>query len=535
MSPVHVAPCTPSQADEARALLAESQPALAKPMAPPVRLFVAHAAGDPSRLLGAAALWPVPQRGGVWGFRVHCHVAPASRLQGIGLALVARLADEAARWGVPRLLSWEALPDGPAAAFLQAAGWRVAFALHHFLADTATALPRCTRVVDRLRRLGHVPPGFALLPLHEVPREPVLALHCQEFHAVPAAASALLDSSLADPLIRDLSVALWDGQHLAGYLLASRGAELPEVSFWASAPEHRSGWAAALLLHRFVERLVAAGESQARYHCNEQARAPMNFARRTGAALERLTQGWCWGVAAARAGATPAEAPLLVPAASVGRSLHLSLPGLDVERARAHCNQGRLPHLASLFADDGVLVAGPASPKAWQAGRAARAVGGPPPASGLDMPVGSAWVRADFDDPQQLAPDFWALDPLAVRPVSELPLAREARMAPHQVSASAVEALTAPLRQPLPPPLRARSAWLLAHWAGIQNLGVHWAGLQDWVLLELHFDGLPEWLAEAGPDAAPGELAWWAYFDLMLGRYRQLLGATVCLRVIVTP
>ena len=363
-----------------------------------------------------------------------------------------QLAGEAACWGVPRLLTWEALPGGPATAFLQAVGWRVAFALHHFLADTSTALPPCARVVDRLRRLGHVPPGFALLPLHEVPRAPVLALHCQEFHAVPAAASALFDSSLTDPLIRDLSVALWDGQRLAGYLMASRGAELPEVSFWASAPEHRSGWAAALLLHRFVERLAAAGQSQARYYCNEEARAPMNFARRTGAPLERITQGWCFDVPAVLERAT--RPPMATTPAS--RSVHLSLAGLHLERAQALCSQGRLPHLAHLFADGKVDVAGPTSAarQAWRSGHAARAVGGPPPEAGLAMSAGSAWVREDFDDLQQLAPEFWALDPDAVRPADELPLVREARTAPHQVAAVAVGALTAALPQPLSPALR---------------------------------------------------------------------------------
>jgi GNAT superfamily N-acetyltransferase len=529
---VDVAPAVPSQAAEALALLAESQPAFAKSIAPPVRLFVASAAGEPARLLGAAALWPVPQRGGVWGFRVHCHVALASRRQGIGRALIAQLADEAARWGVPRLLTWEALPDGPATAFLQAAGWRGAFALHHFLADTATALPQCARVVDRLRRLGHVPHRFALLPLHEVPRAPMLALHCQEFHAVPAAASAVFDSSLADPLIRDLSVALWDGQHLAGYLLASRGLALPEVNFWASAPEHRSGWAAALLLHGFVERLADAGKSQARYHCNEQARAPMNFARRTGAQLERITQGWCFDVAALRSSVTPATTRL-----AESRRVHLSLAGLNLERALALCGQGQLPHLSRLIADGGVAVAAPASAarQAWRSGHAARAVGGQPPESDVAMPAGSAWVRADFDDLQHLAPEFWALDPEAVRPAYELPLAREARTAPHHVAAVAVDALTAALPQPLSPALRAHSARLLAHWASIHNLGVHWAGLPDWALLDLHFDGLPQWLAETGLDAALGEPAWWSCFDLMLGRYRQLLGPAVSLRVFAPP
>lgn len=50
-------------------------------------------------------------------------------------------------------------------------------------------------------------------------------------------------------------------------------------------------------------------------------------------------------------------------------------------------------------------------------------------------------------------------------------------------------------------------------------------------MLELHFDGLPQWLDEVGFDAALGEPAWWACFDFMLGRYRQLLGPAFSLRV----
>ena len=75
-----IAPAQARQTAQVLALLSEGLPALASPMDPPVRLFVAHAPGQPELLMGAAALWPVPQSGGVWGFRVHCQVLPACRL-----------------------------------------------------------------------------------------------------------------------------------------------------------------------------------------------------------------------------------------------------------------------------------------------------------------------------------------------------------------------------------------------------------------------------------------------------------------------
>ena len=132
-----IAPAQARQTAQVLALLSEGLPALASPMDPPVRLFVAHAPGQPELLMGAAALWPVPQSGGVWGFRVHCQVLPACRLQGIGRALVHALGAEAARWGVPQLLTWGTLPDGPVSDFTRAVGGQEAFALHHFLTDQA--------------------------------------------------------------------------------------------------------------------------------------------------------------------------------------------------------------------------------------------------------------------------------------------------------------------------------------------------------------------------------------------------------------
>lgn len=521
MSAFTVAPAAAARTAEVLALLAQGLPALAQPLAPAPRLFAALDEHEPGQLMGAAALWTLPQRGGVWGFKVHVQVQSGHGGQGLGRALVAAAAQEAVRWGVPRLITWDTLMDGPASAFVQALGARVAYTLHHYLPDKATALPRCAQVVRRLHRLGHVPPGFGLRPLHELPREPVLALHCAEFHARPAAAAELFDTRLADPEIRDLSVGLWDGRQLAGYLLAGRAGGLPEVEFWASAPGHRSGWAAALLVHAFVERGIAAGGSQARYHCNTTARAPMNFARRTGTVLERVTQGWCL--------ALPAEAPPSHPMPATGadeREVVLALPGLSLPDLRAACRQGQLPELAQLLVQGRVQAEGPLP---WRDGQAVHGVGWPA-AQAPRLTPGGVWVADSFDDLALIAPDFWALDPASVQPDAARALARAARMPPAEVHPAQLDAVLAPLEPAAQDRLSPVSAWLLARWASRHNLGVHWAAQSTPGLVAVRFDGLPEWLAAARLDPAdrPAALAGWlSFFDLLLGRYRRLVGELV--------
>ena len=524
MTPFTVAPASPAQVQAARVLLAEGQPGLAVPLQPEPRWFVAARPGEPAALLGAAALWPVPQRDSEWGFRAQVQVQAACRRQGIGRALVAAISQETARWGVPRLLSWEPVDDGPVGAFLGAVGGRVSYTLHHFLPDKVTALPRCERLVERLHRSGHVPPGFALVPVDAVPREALLALHCAEFHAGAPAAARLIDAHLADPALHHLSVALWDGEHLAGYLLAGPGRDVPEVSYWATAPEHRSGWAAAVMLHAFVKRVVDGGGSKARYHCNALARAPMNFARRTGAPLEKTTRGWCLDLQPPRLAAPAAATDM--PGPQTGRVL-LALPGASPEQIHALSGQGALPHLAALLAE-GHVGSGAASP--WRDDGNVRAVGWPRALAPEHAPPGGAWVSAEFDDTALLCPAFWALDPQAVRPPEVTPLACAARTSPAEVGDVQLAALLAPLRAATQARLGPETARLVARWAGRHNLGVHWASRPLAGLLAVRFDGLPEWLEKARLEPAEHEAAlsaWLGFFDLMLGRYRQLLGSSV--------
>ncbi len=280
-----------ARADQTTAVLA-LLPELIEAVALPTRFLVAHLPDRPSSLLGAAACAPVIHAAPSSGFRGQCRVLEGYRRQGIGRALVTLLAADVAAWDVAHLLSWQAEAEGPAAAFLRAMGFRVNFGIHHFIGDYTTMKPVCERMTKALRRHGRIPPGFELLPLAQVPLEPVLALHCDEFNAEPAAAALAIERALADPLTCRLSLALWDGLQLAGYVLAGQGADMPEVRFWASDPAHRDGWAAMLLLEGYTDVIAACGLTQARFACNDRNLAPLNIARKIGARLESVRSGY---------------------------------------------------------------------------------------------------------------------------------------------------------------------------------------------------------------------------------------------------
>jgi GNAT superfamily N-acetyltransferase len=284
-----LAQAQPAQTAAVLALL----PELLQAPALPTRFWIVHPDSEPSQLLGAAAYAPVLHPAHSPGFRGHCRVLAPYRRQGMGRALVTRLAAEVTAWDVPHLLAWQAeLEDGPASAFMRALGFRVNFSIHHFIADYEKILPLCQRMTQSLREHERVPPGFRLLPLAAVPRAAVVALHCKEFHASPAAADAAIEAVLADPLGQRLSLALWDGEYVAGYLLAGPGADMPDLRFWASDPAYRYGWPAVLLLDGYMRMIADCGLRQSRFICNGRNPAPLNVARKIDAFVEGVEHGY---------------------------------------------------------------------------------------------------------------------------------------------------------------------------------------------------------------------------------------------------
>ncbi len=268
-------------------------PELTAAEALPPTFTVAHAVGFPSRLLGAAAFVPRMQHAEWPGFSAYCRVLPAFRRQGVGQALMGRLAAEVTAWDVKHLhAAGTHEARGAESQFLTTLGFRPSGSIHHFVGDTASTLPMCQRLVQTLRDHGRIPGGFTVVPLAEAQEDSVAALFCRQFGGSLARARAEVKRALEEPIGQALSLALRDDQQLAGFLMAREGKQMPEVSYWVSDPSYRQGWPAALLLEGFVKRLKDLGVAQARYCCSDRTRATLNVARKTGARLDAVRHGY---------------------------------------------------------------------------------------------------------------------------------------------------------------------------------------------------------------------------------------------------
>src|SRR6478735_863277 len=153
------------------------------------------AAREDGALVGAAGLiwesWAEPA-----GFRMSLHVLPDSRRRGIGRALV-EAADTLIRGETDGLWSLRPLEEeAPAARFLRACGFDARKRNVHYEAEVATFHGHVARLVDRLRRAGHIPEGARTISLREAPLEEVAWLVASEFPGGPAQTLARLRRSL---------------------------------------------------------------------------------------------------------------------------------------------------------------------------------------------------------------------------------------------------------------------------------------------------------------------------------------------------
>lgn len=183
--------------------------------------------------------------------------------------------------------------------------------------------------------------------------------------------------------------------------------------------------------------------------------------------------------------------------------------------------------LVAPSADD--VGAQPLWQRAWQAGLGG-CVAGWPATAGSRIPsgagAGSACVADGFQHPQAGAQRAWPLSPDSVVPAAARAVVRAARMHPAEAGDDVLSALL-PASVAALPALREAAAHLLAHWASVHNLGVHWCEQGQVPLVMLRLGGLPAWrqvAAACGVPGPEGEHPWLAWLDLLLGRYRDLLG-----------
>lgn len=188
---------------------------------------------------------------------------------------------------------------------------------------------------------------------------------------------------------------------------------------------------------------------------------------------------------------------------------------------------------------DGLFTAAPAAAdvrcetlwqSAWSAGLTA-CVAGWPATAGSVMPAaagpGSMAVAAGAETPGPQVTAVWPLAPDAVAPATRRTRVHAMRMHPFDVRPEMLHALLGGLPAEVIEAAEAQACQLLAAWTSIHNLGVHWVAEVRPQLLALRLAGLPAWcelLRDLGVEGPPSLAPWLRYLDLLIGRYRDLLG-----------
>lgn len=270
----------PAQAAELPALVA-LLPEAFPPVGQPAEIVVARDAGG---VIGAAACAWLPG-----GFPILARVVAARRLQGVGRALIEASAGQA-RGETGALRAWSLLDDGSEGArFAAACGFTVARRLRYFGTDGARFAARMARL--RARMASRLPPGAAIVPLRDAPREIVAALLAATFALLPQGAAQRLDPATPGSYHPDLSIVAMAGDALAGAMLCHARDGVIDVEVNAVVPAFRNGWANVLMLEHMARAGRAAGFDRFEFGCEPHVRDTLNLALRTDAAElpDRLT------------------------------------------------------------------------------------------------------------------------------------------------------------------------------------------------------------------------------------------------------
>lgn len=266
-------------------------PYLANQGVPPEAILVALRPGMKG-IAGVAAFSATSKDNRMPGLRAGIFVLPSQRRQGAGRALLSALRALAARWDVDYLHSWHEWADGEAPPFLSHMGALRRRTLYYFEADSAAGHLHCTDFLERLSAAGRLPAAARAEPLQPCHWQAAAQLHA--LHSATPRPDLLrhFEQTCDDPQNAALSFALMlDGQ-LIGFLLCNRDQGLPAVDLWLTHPRYRNGWPALMLLQASSLVLLERGLARCRFHCNDESRATLGMARRSGAELIQTTSNY---------------------------------------------------------------------------------------------------------------------------------------------------------------------------------------------------------------------------------------------------
>ncbi|HZZ69837.1 MAG TPA: GNAT family N-acetyltransferase [Phenylobacterium sp.] len=274
MSSLTVSRATEAEAPACLALLPQAHQM-------PAEFLIAKQDG---RLAGAAALmwrsWATPS-----GFPVSVQVLAEHRRQGVGR----RLLGDAVAWASGEADGlWSLEPqalEGPAAAFLDACGFRLARRQRHFEADVKALRDNVAPALARLRRHGRIPADARVVPLAEAPLEEVGWLVSAQFGGGPFRALQNLRRRVTQRGIStgDLSQVVLHGDKVVGVILARLDHGVAVIDGRIVAPGARGDWAGALQLDAVLGHGPRFGLKTFRFHCDDDVRDTLSLARRSNA------------------------------------------------------------------------------------------------------------------------------------------------------------------------------------------------------------------------------------------------------------
>jgi GNAT superfamily N-acetyltransferase len=227
------------------------------------------AGSSPRRYLGALA-YDLVHHGGRLGWRLRLHVARAARRRGVGLRLIGEIAGRGRRRGAAFLAIEAGADDPAAAAFLAAAGFRVASRCSTYEGDLAHYRGVVAPIRDRLAARGRIPEGARVVGPREAPAE-ALGRLVEEWAARAFLPAADLSSGYWwRPSVRDASAILLLGDRAIGGVVAEARGEVAEIPWRSVEPEFRGGWANVVLAAGSADRLAALGVRRVRFATTEE-------------------------------------------------------------------------------------------------------------------------------------------------------------------------------------------------------------------------------------------------------------------------
>ncbi|MGS2719806.1 GNAT family N-acetyltransferase [Paraglaciecola aestuariivivens] len=268
-------------------------PSLMSAQVLPTQFIIARCRDNPSHIFGVAACVPHIISTKWPGFALLLNVIPKFRRQGVGSALLEKIKVEAKSWNVDYLHVTEHIAsNSPLAQFLLKQHFQTSSKMHYFLSQMPTTLPMLQRLVKALYRRNRIPNGYKLQPLVDADIAQVSALFAEQFHVPSAHAVHEMQQALNEPMSQEISLALCNGQQVVGFLLAKQSQNIPEVKYWVVGKNYQQGWAAALILEKFVSQANARGIKQGAYSCNHTTRATLNIAKKSGAELTDIRRSF---------------------------------------------------------------------------------------------------------------------------------------------------------------------------------------------------------------------------------------------------